>query len=145
MASLTESEKERVRYHLGYMATTFGSEQAAAGIAFGVARPTQTLFLVEQAIQTLLTNAFAIDRVRKILDNLDRIEDQLMCATSTLVAEQVGEIKLRGAEPGRTHPDLLEREYKRWACRLADVLGVPFYPFSTRFRGRGPGRGFAVA
>lgn len=144
MATLTEEEKERVRYHLGYMATSFGSQQAAASIAFGIPRPVQTMFLVEEAIQNLLTNAFAIDRVRRVLFTLDDIEEKLRSATCILVAEQVGELKLRGAKRGETHPDLLEREYVRWAKRLADILGVPLYHYSSRFRGGGPGRSIPV-
>jgi hypothetical protein len=142
---LTEQECERVRYHLGYMATGFGSEQAAASLQLGTARPVQTAFLLEEAIKNLLTNIYALDRVRKILNILDNIEQQMLCATAQLGVEKLGEITLRGAKAGETHTDMLEREYRRWAKRLADVLGVPFYPFSGRFNTRGPGRNFAVS
>jgi len=127
---LTEEEKERVRYHLGYMETSF-----AASLQFGLPRPVQTIFIVEQAMN-LLVNPFAVDRVRRVLWTLDDIEQKLQSALCTLVAEQLGDLKLRGAEPGRTHPDLLEREYIRWARRLADILGVPLYPYSDRFKNR---------
>ena len=129
MATLTDEEKERIRYHLGYMATTYGSEQAAAGFALGIPRPAQTVFLLENAIQILMTNPYGIDRIRRVLFTLDNIEEQLRAATCVLVAEQIGDIKLRDK-----HPDLLEREYGRWAKRLADILGVPLYPFSSRFK-----------
>ena len=56
--TLTEEEKERVRYHLGYMETSFGGNQTAASLQFGIPRPVQTMFLVEEAIQNLLTNVF---------------------------------------------------------------------------------------
>lgn len=131
---LSEDEKERVRYHLGYMATTFGGQQAAAGIQFGVPRPAQTVFLLEEAITILLTNPAAIARVQRLLNILDGMEKKMEAAACTLVAERVGELKLRD-----DHPDLLEREYVRWAKRLADVLGVPLYPYSDRFRARGAG------
>jgi hypothetical protein len=135
---LTEEEKERVRFALGYPGTTFGGEQAAAGIAFGISIPLQTAFLLEEAIQVLLTNPYAVDRARRILKTLDDIEQRLAAAGCVLVAEKVGEITLRGAKAGETYPDLLEREYRRWAQRLADHLGVPLYPFSEKLR---PGAG----
>jgi len=130
---LTEGEKERIRYHLGYMETSFGGNQAAASIQFGIPRPAQTLFLVESAIQELLTNLYAVERVRFILQNMDNIEQQIASASCMLAAEQLGEMKLRGAKSGETFTDLLEREYVRWGYRLADVLGVPVYPFSRRY------------
>lgn len=140
---LTESEKERVRYHLGYMETSFGGNQAAASLQFGIPRPIETIFLVEEAIQRLLTNEFAISRVRRVLTTMDNLERQLEAAACTLAAEQVGSLKLRGAKCGETFPDLLEREYVRWGMRLSDILGVPVYAYATRYRksscGSGPG------
>jgi len=106
----------------------------------GQPRPIQTIFLVEQAMN-LLTDANSIDRIRKILGNLDEIETKLEAALCSLQAEQVGNIKLRSADQGKTYPDLLEREYVRWAQRLADVLGVPLYAFSARFSGLTSGGG----
>lgn len=141
---LTEEEKERVRYHMGYMATSFGSTMEGASIQFGIPRPVQTVFLLEEAIQILLTNPFAVDRVRKILQTLDDLEARLQNAACMLAVEQLGEIKLRSAEPGRTFTDLIEREYVRWGRRLADVLGVPLYPYAHRYRGVGPGRSIPV-
>lgn len=132
--SLSEQEKEKCRYYLGYLETSFGGQGVAASLSFGVPRPVQTIFLVEEAIQNLLTNTFALERVRKILCVLDGIEEKLISATSQLGVEQIGDLKLRGAKRGETFTDLLEREYVRWANRLADVLGVPLYPFSARFK-----------
>ena len=129
--ALTDEEKERIRYHLGYLETSL-----APSIQFGIPRPLQTLFLVEDAIQ-LLINPFAIERVRRVLFELDQIEQQISCVRVQLMAEQLGDIKLRSAEPGRTVTDLLEGEYTRWAKRLADILGVPLYWYSSRFKGRG--------
>lgn len=133
-AALTDQDKERVRYHLGYMAPSF-----AASLSFGLPRPIQTMFIVEQAmVQTVEPNAVA--RIRCLLDTLDGIEKQLLSVPRALGAERVGNITLRGGDPGKSHGDLLEREYVRWAGRLADVLGAPLYPYSARFgRGRGAG------
>jgi len=133
---LTDAEKERVRYHLGYMGTSFGGDHAAASLSFGMPRPAQTMFLLESAIQTMLTNPYALERVRKLLCTLDDLEAKLEAAACQLGVESVGNVKMRGAEAGQTHPDLLEREYVRWAKRLADVLGVPLYAYSDRFNAR---------
>lgn len=134
MSTLTASEQERVRYHLGYLGTSFGGEQAAASLAFGQPQPLQTVFLLEQAIQTLLTNPHVVMRVRRILAILDRLEEQLANVACQLSVESVGDVKMRGAKAGETYPDLLEREYRRWAMRLADILGVPIYPYADRFK-----------
>lgn len=132
MATLTDQDKERIRYHTGYMETSF-----AASLQFGIPRPAQTVFLLEQAM-TLLVEPNAVERVKCLLDTLDGVESQLQRATKSLGAAKVGNLELRGAKAGETHTDLLEREYVRWARRLADVLGVPLYPYSSRFR---PGAG----
>lgn len=134
MSALTDQDKERARYHLGYMETSF-----AASLQLGIPRPVQTIFLLEQALG-LLVNAYAVARVRKMLGYLDGIEDRMMCALPTLVAAQLGEMKLHPlASQGKLLPDSLEHEYVRWAKRLADVLGVPIYPYSARFQVKGPG------
>lgn len=141
---LSDQEKERVRYHLGYMGTSFGGDQAAASLTYGIPRPAQTMFLLESAIQTMLTNPYTLERVRKLLCILDKVEAQIEAAACQLGVESVGGIKMRSAEPGRTHPDLLEREYVRWAKRLADVLGVPLYAYSDRFANKGGTKNVSV-
>lgn len=133
MAALTDAEKERVRYHLGYLETSF-----AASIQFGLPRPVQTVFMLESAME-LLVNSDAIDRVRRILFTLDEIEEKLRAALCSMIAEQLGTLKLRG-----NYTDLLEKEYVRWANRLADIFGVPKYFFSARFQRRGPGTSVPV-
>ena len=123
MAVLSESEKERTRYHLGYLAT-----QGAASIQLGIPRPLQTLFLVEQAMNIIIEAA--VPRVRRLLKVLDDIEDQMIESQVRLSAKKLDGIELRDNEP-----DMLEREYKRWSGRLADMLGVPPYPYSNRNKG----------
>lgn len=110
----------------------------AASLQFGVARPVQTMFLVQQAFE-LLTDPFAVDRVRRVLFTLDNIESKLQEALCSLVAEKLGNMTLRDK-----YPDLLEREYVRWARRLADIFGVPLYAFSERFKPQGPARNVTV-
>ena len=119
---LDDSEKERVRYHLGYLEVS-----PAASIQFGIPRPLQTVFLVETAMQNLIENA--TNRVRSIISVMDGIEQKLVEAQDRLAAIQLDSLKLRENEP-----DMLEREYVRWGMRLADLLGAPIYPYSQRYR-----------
>jgi len=126
---LQPDERARVKYHLGYLGVS-----NAASLSFGMARPIQTLFLVEQAMSNLLDDF--LPKVRQILGIMDEVECRLVSAQSRLAAESLGDIRMREKEP-----DLLEDEYFRWGGRLADILGVPFYAYSNRYRGRGPARG----
>jgi hypothetical protein len=131
MATLSAQDRERCKYHLGYMLT-----DGTSAIAFGgQARPVETLFLVESLMEKL-TSATAIAKVQAILGQLDRIEGALASSVCALQASAVGQIDLRGDAP-----DLIEREYFRWAGRLADILGAPRYGYSERNRrgGGGPG------
>jgi len=119
---LDAREKERARYHLGYLAV-----QPAASISFGIPRPIQTMFLVETSLNNLIEEA--VDRVRRILKIMDDIEGKLVESQDRLAASALDTLKLRENEP-----DMLEREYVRWGFRLADILGAPIYPYSTRYR-----------
>jgi hypothetical protein len=123
--SLTSEEKQRVRYHLGYP-----SVQSAAGLSFGIARPIQTLFLVESAMNLLLPEAE--NEVRRIVGVMDGVECRLIEAQDRLAAKQIDQLTLRDNEPGQ-----LELEYQRWGFRLADTLGVPVYAYSTKYRREG--------
>lgn len=127
MAVLSDQEKERARYHLGYL-----NVQTASSIQLGIPRPLQTTFLVEQAFNQVIEAA--VPRVRKVLRIMDDIEEQLIESQVRLAAKQLDGITLRENEP-----DMLEKEYVRWGFRLADILGVPIYPYSERYRRFGGG------
>ena len=116
-----DSDKERIRYHMGYLEVS-----AAPSIQFGIPRPIQTQFLVEDAMNLVLPAAE--ERVRRIVNIMDGIECKLEQAQDYLVVDRVEDISIRS-----DNADALEREYYRWACRLADVLGAPLYPGSERF------------
>ena len=138
--ALNNEEKEKARYHLGYLETS-----SAASIQLGIPQPLQTVFLLEQGL-TLLTNGFAVNRVRCILKILDDLECKLYGAVDTLSAESLGELKLHPlAGQGALFTDSIEKEYVRWANRLADCLGVPKYPYSARFKHKGPGSTIPVS
>jgi hypothetical protein len=127
--ALTAEEREAVRYHLGYPEIS-----AATVLQGGIPTPVTPYFMLESALDHLVTGGE--DRVRNILRVLVGIEQKLVDAQDYLAAASIESITLRGAEPGRTHTDLLEREATRWATRLANVLAVPLYPGANRFGGR---------
>jgi hypothetical protein len=74
--ALTDEERQRVRYHLGYP-----SVQPAASISFGLPRPQQTLFLVESAMNLLMP--VAENEVRRIIGVMDGVECRLIDAQGT--------------------------------------------------------------
>lgn len=116
------AEKERIRYHMGYLQV-----QPAASISYGIPAPIQTLFLLESAMDRIISNAE--DRVRKLITVLDEIECRMLDGQNYLMADQLADITIR-----KNHIDQLEDEYCRWAARLADTLGAPLYPGAERFR-----------
>lgn len=119
---LTDADKERARYHLGYMEVV-----VASSFAFGVPQATELQFMFESAITRIRPEAEF--RVTAILDKLDEIECLLFRSSQELFAKRAGDL-----EPNLSQPDDVERELVRWACQLAQMLGVTPYPFSQRFQ-----------
>lgn len=126
-AVLTEDEKARIRHHTGYLNTN-----PVASIQLGVPRASQSMFLVETAMNSIPDTAIGL--IRQYVAILDGIEQKLVDAMERFAASKLGEITLRDNET-----DMLEKEYVRWARRLADDLGVPLNAYSERFRGGGGG------
>ncbi len=129
MNVLTVEEKARCRHHTGYPEV-----QAASSLQFGLPKPAELAFMIEQSMENLLPTA--VPRVRSILQILDDIEQKMIDAQCYLVVDKLGDITLAGAggdSQNRLGTDRLESEYVRWAQRLVDIFGVPLYPFSARF------------
>lgn len=125
--AFTDEEREQIRYHLGYLQV-----EPAGSLSFGIPRPIETMYLVETSMDNIL--AVAENRVRRIVQVLDKIECRLIDSIDRLAATSLDGLTLRDDEQDR-----LEREYWRWAGRMADILGVPFYPYANRFRAEGRG------
>lgn len=117
-----DAEKERIKYHMGYT-----GQSTAAGLAYGMPIPVQTMFLVESAIERLPTTSE--DRCRKLITLLDKVECKMEGGLDQLDVNQIESVELR-----EDYIDKLEDEYCRWASRLADVVGAPLYPGSSKFR-----------
>lgn len=137
MARVAEADRERVRYHLGYL-----NIEPVSAIQLGFPSAQQAQFLVESAMDRLIPQA--INRVLSILCTLDKIECQMVDALSRLKVQQVGEAKFRNTNDEPSETDLLEKEYARWAKRLADHLGVPLNTFCERFTSGMYGGGMSV-
>lgn len=128
---LTEQDKERCRYHMGYLGVA-----AAPSISFGIPRLSQTMYLLEQSMSNLIE--LVVPRVRSIMDVMDGLERQLVEAQERLAATKLEELSLNKSETSQ-----LEGEYQRWGLRLADVMGAPVNPFSARYSSLAGGSGQA--
>jgi hypothetical protein len=121
--TISAADIARAREHLGYTAA-----RPASGLAFGYPILTEPQFLFEQQIQNLVPANEP--KVIKILDVLDRIECKMIeVATAGAPAERAEDVT-----PNLDEPGWLEAEYKRWALRLADLLGCPLCPWAERFK-----------
>ncbi len=119
---LSDADKERARYHLGYMEVV-----VASSFAFAIPQATELQFMFESTITRVRPEAEF--RIVAILDKLDEIECLLFRSSQELFAKRAGDL-----EPNLSQPDDVERELVRWACQLAQMLGVTPYPFSQRFQ-----------
>jgi hypothetical protein len=124
VVALDRDTQARISAHLGY------SRLAQGGVlAFGGIVPTQYHFLLDFNQNNLQTED--LPRVLRILCNLDEIECLLMdAAKQSLVTATAG-----GTQLNEKAADRLEREYTRWALRLADMFAVPVNPGAQRFVG----------
>lgn len=122
--ALDKETQARISAHLGYSRL-----QQAGVLAFGGIVPTQYHFLLDYNRNGLQTED--LPRVLRILDNLDEIECLLMqAAKQSLVTATAA-----GTQLNANAADRLEKEYTRWALRLADMFAVPVNPLAQRFVG----------
>lgn len=122
-AVLTDEEKARIRYHLGYPQT-----DPVSSIQLGVPAFGQTLFMVESAMNRIPTSVIGI--IRNLIQILDLTEANIIDAQSFLVARAAGEVDINP-----DHIPNLRAEYAQWAQKLADNLGAPINQFAAAFRG----------
>jgi hypothetical protein len=134
MARVAEADRERVRYHLGYL-----NIDPAASIALGFPSAQQAQFLVESAMDRVRDTT--LHRVIRILGELDDIENQMSRERKCLKVQGIDTLKIRNSNDEPTIIDLLEREYVRWGKRLANDLGVPLNVYAERYAGAMAGVG----
>ncbi len=126
-AILSDAEKGRIRFHLGYPATEGGFV-----IALGLPASAQPLFLVNWAVDHVAEDSVGI--VREHIVMLDATYRRVFEAQTRLKAKKADDVELNPDEIPR-----LRSEYRQFAQALADLLQVPLNTNSSRFRGAGGG------
>jgi hypothetical protein len=116
-AVLTDEEKARIRYHLGYPQTDPVSSIQLGSPAFG-----QPLFMVESAMERIPVAVIGI--IRQLVQVLDHMEARIIEAPDFLVVSAAGEVDIN-----KDYIEQLRTEYARWAQKLADNLGAPINQF----------------
>lgn len=134
---LTTEEMGQVRAALGYPQVS-----SAGTLAMGIPINLQMNFMIENAMTRVMEDA--LPRARAILGFILSVENQMRESTCTLMAESVGDVRLRPGDPGKSTPDLLEKERQRWVLKLADIFGVPPYNFASSNGGGGQIRNVSV-
>jgi hypothetical protein len=118
--ALSDEEKARIRYHLGYLNVT-----AAASFHLGVPAALQTTFMIEGAWDKLLSPAEGL--VRTLLCRLDQIEEQVFDGSDLADVLETGSTKVN---PDRVRD--LAKYYKIAQQSLANLFGVVANPFDLR-------------
>lgn len=122
-ALLTEAEKGRILYFLGY-----GVVNIADIFALGVPATTEPLYIAMSTINRIPVSRIHI--IRELLGTMEGIEQQMREATLRFKARSLGEITLNPDEPR-----MLREEYAWWAGRLSDTTTAPLNPYSSAFSG----------
>ncbi len=131
LAVFSEDEQDSIRYHLGYTNVAINPS-----LSLGIPALGQAIFLIKSAMLRLRESSAG--RVRAQVATLESIERKMTEALKRFEAAEVDGIKLRGVNDDRTETDLLEKEYDRWGNRLANLFGVPYYPFAKRYQQGNP-------
>lgn len=117
---LTEPQRARIGYHLGYPGIT-----QATALALGVPAASHTRFILESALGRLLPDWEPL--VLRALEQCECIDAQLVdCRRQRIQVTTVDTITLRG----RDELEDLEDQYDLWTDKLADLLGCVKNPFS---------------
>lgn len=122
-AILSDQEKARIYYHMGY-----GLVNVASLFTLGVPAVSQPLYIVYSSVEHIPDTR--IQMFREVIAALDRIDAAFLEAIDYFPASQLGEITVNPQ-----HTTRLDEEYYRWANRLAEMLIAPLNPYSTRFGG----------
>lgn len=117
---LDDREKERCRYHLGYL-----NVRTPVALGLGFPSASQLQFILESAMNDIMPEAEP--GVRRAIQELDCIEDQLSSFRTSLQLRSSGGGVHFSGDDGML---ALENQYKWWSQKLADTLGSPPNPFS---------------
>ena len=116
---LTDPEKVKTRFHLGYM-----NQNSVETFHLGTPAATETSFIIEAAMDKVPEGALPLHR--QILAILDKILfGQKVDDLENLAVSKLGNIELRPDEM-----EALDKQYEFWQGHLANLLGVYVNPFS---------------
>jgi hypothetical protein len=121
-ALVTDDEKNRVRWHLGYHLV-----ESVATFALGVPAAMQTTFMIEGAMNRILSTPGAIEKFRQTLERLDCIENEIMCGIDLASVDVLDTITVR-----KDRLRELARYYRLFQSALANALGVVPNPWDQR-------------
>jgi hypothetical protein len=124
---LTLEEKARVRRHGGWP-----NISAASTYFLGNPAAMEPFFILEAAMDAIIPSAEFL--LREALDKCDRLANIIFDDADTLVASEVGDIKI--------NPDQFEKVVQRYLWTVDDMLQVMSAyrnPFDARFAGNRPG------
>jgi hypothetical protein len=116
--ALTDAEKARVRYHLGYT-----NIDDAFAMSLGVPQATSLQATLELNFDKLSPQGEPF--VRQCICELDTIERQMSDFRQSLEFKSTGSVQFRGSEAFAE----LDIQYKRWRAKLSDIIGS--YPNPT--------------
>lgn len=133
-AVLSEQEKGRILYHMGY-----GIVNVASLFTLGVPAMSQPLYIAASAIEHIPVTR--IQFVREVVARLEDVESKRGEALDFLVANRLGSIEINTSGYMRA----IDEMYSYWAHRLSDMLIAPLNPYSDRFTGGGRPMNFRVA
>lgn len=117
---LTTQEKIKIRHHLGFLNVSESST-----FSLGTPAAVETQFVIEGAMNRVPEEA--LPELRRQLQILDSIEEQMVADHELLAVERIGEITIRQDEQ-----EALVRVYDRWRQSIANLLGVYPNPWDKR-------------
>lgn len=132
-AILSEEEKKRILYHLGY-----GLVNVASLFTLGMPAMSEPLYIAASAINHIPVSA--IQLVREVVAVLDKIDRADVEDIDYIPAASIGELEL-----AVDRQDRIKIKRRDWAQRLSDILIAPLNPYSDRFGGGGRPMNFRVA
>lgn len=129
--ALTDEERTKVRYHLGWHVT---SENVINASGLPVSVPAE--LLLEKNIAVLTPQGET--RVRECLCQLDKLEGIQKGAVEDMLVTKAGAVEIR-----KDYMELVESQYQAWQRKLADALGGGIHVFSAGNERTGAVSGFA--
>lgn len=134
--ALTPELRMKVKRHLGYPLITAVETLRSGMLPSG---PDDLTFAIEPALDNLIPEAEAVLR-ELLLPQLACIEKQIAEQRGDLAVSSVGSTVLAGTDG----MGALYDEYRRWAQKLSDSIGIPFYRHSLHHREIGSFQGRVI-